>query len=431
MLFPEFSRLTADQLAGADFISSRPVTMLADIPGLGKTAQAIHAFDMAGCRRGLVICPSVLCENWRREFMAWSFVGYPLQIIRTGKDEVMADGVVIVSYKLAAVPRIRRLLNKRGGDWLFVDEAHRLKSVKSEQSKAVLLANGVAWNFRRMTWLTGTPAPNDGTEFYTFLKASGAWRGNRSALISAFFEEVKGEYGCKIVGNSDVEGFKKLLAPVYLRRTKIEGLPPLVTDTIFVDGAAGGMAALAECLTPEVRSGIERALEADEWQFFDTPHIASIRRLTGVAKSSATASLIEHELADGEDCIIVFAQHSDVIAAIAERLSKAGVTFGVIEGATSGKARQRAIDEFQAGRLQVIICQLQAASEGITLTRSARVILAEYDWTPARNEQAIKRAQRRGQMRDVRASYVLLSQSLDEQVLKTLARKTAQLAEIV
>lgn len=419
-------KLTDDQVIGAHFLASRPCAMLADAPGVGKTAQLVHAFDVAGARRGCIVCPPILRENISREFETWGLFGEPVHIIRSGKDEIPRNGIIAVSYNLASNPDIQKKLLKRGGELLACDEAHALKEPGAKRTKALLSAKGIARGYDRMAWLTGTPAPNNASEFYTFAKAAGVWHGNQSAFISEFCTTIHTPFGDKITGNRNPEGLKALLAPVMLRRTVIEGLPPLRLATLPVEGDTR---ALNNAMDIETRQAIEAAAAAEDFSFLETPFIATIRRLAGIAKAASVAEMAKHELENGEPKIVLFAYHKDVIATLAAALSEYNP--GILDGATPEKQRQRRIDDFQQGGVsRVIICQTQSASEGLTFTAAKRIIIAEPSWTPKDNEQMIRRVYRRGQKHPVRASMATLAGSIDDQIVRANERKIKSLSEI-
>lgn len=417
-------QLTPEQVEGAQFIASRPVSMLADRPGLGKTAQLVYACDLLDARRAIVICPPILRENIEREFEKWSPWGHRVTIIRSGKDKLPDSGIVAVSYNLAV--SMAPALKEYRADLLACDEAHALKEPSAARTKAVLGARGIAHSVGRMVWMTGTPAPNHSGELYTFAKACGAWFGNHSAFISAYCNTVSTPYGPKILGNRNVAGLKQMLAPYMIRRTKIEGLPSLRLDTI---AAPGDMRAVEAALDQETRDTILSAVETGDYSFSTTPFVSTVRRLAGLAKAPAVAERIEAELTGGEQQIVVFAYHTAVIDIIRNTCAKYGCA--VLDGRTPARDRQAHIDAFQAGAARVLICQTQSASEGLTLTAASRVIIAEPSWTPKDNEQMIARCWRRGQLLQVRASFCALPGSIDDTITRALERKARMLAEIL
>lgn len=427
VIYPNFLKLTAEQHDGAHFISKRTVSLLADEPGVGKTAQLAQAFDISGATTGTIICPPILRRNVERELEMWSLFDRPVTKITSGKDPIPKDGIIAVSYNLVTNPDIQKALYKRGGDILACDEAHALKEPGAKRTKAVLSSKGIARSHGRMIWMTGTPAPNDASEFYTFAKAAGVWHGNQSAFISEFCSTINTPYGPKITGNRNPEGLRQLLAPVMLRRAlKLD--VPLRLNTFPVEGDTR---ALNAAMDIETREAIKAAAEVGDFSFLETPAIASIRRLAGIAKAASVAELVKYELDNGEPKIVVFAFHKDVIHTLRVAFSQAGYYGAVLDGRTRERDRQPIIDAFQEDpKARVLICQTQSAKEGLTFTAAKRIILAEPAWTPADNEQMIRRVYRRGQKHPVRASMATLAGSIDDQIVRANERKIKSLAEI-
>jgi SWI/SNF-related matrix-associated actin-dependent regulator 1 of chromatin subfamily A len=103
-----------------------------------------------------------------------------------------------------------------------------------------------------------------------------------------------------------------------------------------------------------------------------------------------------------------------------------------IDGRTPDATRENAVRSFQsAPHVRVFVGQLHSASTAITLTASRNVLMAEADWTPGINDQAIRRAYRIGQRNAVNARFVALEGTMDAQIMKTLARKTADNAALM
>lgn len=420
--------LTPDQRAGADFIASRPVSYLADRPGLGKTAQLVHAVDMLRPKRALVICPPILRDNIAREFERWSMFDEPVTVIRSGKDKLPASGVVAVSYNLATDKRAEFF--EWRPDFVACDEAHALKQPAAERTKAILRnKNRITAHADCMLWMSGTPAPNHIGEFYTFARAAGVWTATREAFESTFCQTVETPFGLKIVGNKNVPMLKELLAKVLIRRTVINGLPPLRCTSLPVPG---DLRALNSEMDDTTRRALEDAARAGDWQFLDTPFIATVRRLAGIAKAPAIADLVMAELDAGEPKCLVFAQHTAVIDCIRDALAKRGIEAPVLDGRTPAGKRQAIIDAFERDPARrVNIWQTQSASEGLTAVAGRRVIIAEPAWTPKDNSQMIARVWRKGQTREVVASMCTLAGSIDDTIIRALERKNRLLAEVL
>jgi SNF2 family DNA or RNA helicase len=120
---------------------------------------------------------------------------------------------------------------------------------------------------------------------------------------------------------------------------------------------------------------------------------------------------------------VVFGWHVSVLELVKDRLTEAKYKVGLIHGGISEKERTSAIERFQGGELDAIICNIQSGGEGITLTRGARLFMLESGWTPKDNSQPIKRIHRIGQDRPTQAEFVILSGSFDERIVAIVQRK--------
>ncbi|MCU1513765.1 MAG: helicase, partial [Microbacteriaceae bacterium] len=96
--------------------------LLADEPGLGKTAQALLAAQVSGSYPLLVVVPSVVKMNWAREVELWTPNRTATVIHGSGENlDAFAD-VVIVNYDV--LDRHIGWLGTLGFKGMVVDEAH-------------------------------------------------------------------------------------------------------------------------------------------------------------------------------------------------------------------------------------------------------------------------------------------------------------------
>jgi SWI/SNF-related matrix-associated actin-dependent regulator 1 of chromatin subfamily A len=411
------------QNAGAEFLSTRDRAMLADGMGLGKTVQAIRACDDVAARRVVVICPAIVRTNWQREFERWS--NFP-------NRELFIESYDRIAKKTDAYECVELMKP----DVLILDEAHYCKSRTAKRTKALYgqwcKGDGLVAKARRVWLLTGTPAPNDVSELYTHLKA--LWPdllpppGTFDAFIRAYTHFDATPFGIKILGNKNIKELRAKLAPVMLRRKAEEVLKDLPAIT-WSDVAIEAEAIKIDERQPEVAELVE-ALKNDK-PLPESTAMASIRRLTGMAKAAAVGRMLADELeADAYPKVIVFAHHKDVIKELAAQLGQYMPL--VVTGETSPKLRQEAIDAFQTVPAhRVFIGNIQACSTGITLTAANQVVFAEASWTPSDNAQAAKRAHRIGQTRPVFVRMIGLAGSIDEAVTRVLARKSRQISELL
>lgn len=419
--------LTPDQRAGAEFLASSTVAMLADVPGLGKTAQVIRACDMLSVRSATILVPNrTLALNFQMEFAKWSLWGTEAVVLQSGKDEVPADGVLLVTYALASRPEVAKRLARRRVDVLVCDEAHALKERGSQRTKTTLRKTGLLGNAARTWLMTGTPAPNHAGELYVFAKITGAWQGSYGAFIERFCILNEGAFGIQVIGSKNHDELKALLAPHYLRRDQVEGRPPLTIDQRYVEAARD--ADPYEKLAPADLESVKLAIETGNWSLADIPAVATVRRLVGLAKADGVAELANAELDGGFRKLLVFAWHSDVI----DRLQSQIPGSVVFDGRTPQRERETIYRLFQQDdSLRCIVAQMTAAGTGLTLTAANRVIIAEPAWTPDVNDQAIARAWRKGQASPVLASFVGLKGSLDQRITAALHRKSEDVARFI
>lgn len=423
---PQLS-LTADQVEGASFLARSSVAMLADVPGLGKTAQVVRACDMLGIRSATVLVPNqTLAVNFAAEFEKWTLYGHDTHILRRGADEVPTYGILFTTYALASRPEVSRKLIRRKTDVLICDEAHLLKERDSQRTKVALRKTGLLGATKKAWLLTGTPAPNHAGELYVFAKITGAWPHSYGAFVDRFCITNENAFGIQIVGSKNHAELKALLAPFYKRRDKVEGRPPLTIDTRYVSASAS--IDPYEKLAPADLESVKLAIETGNWSLADIPAVATVRRAVGLAKADGVAELVNAERDGGFQKQLVFAWHSDVI----DRLNALIPGSVVFDGRTS-QGRKEEIDAAMKrdDGPPVVIAQLAAGGVGYTWTNYPRVIIAEPAWTPDVNDQAIARAWRKGQVSPVLASFVALKGSLDQRITAALHRKSEDVARFI
>lgn len=418
------------QAEGRDFLAARPRALLADGMGLGKTPQAIRACDEVGARRVAVICPAIARINWRREFDQWGWI--------VGRQ------VFIESYdKVAKKTDAYEAIKAMRPDVLILDEAHYLKSRTAKRTKAIYgqwgRGDGLIAHAERVWLLTGTPAPNDVSELYSHLKALWPERLPAPGSFEIFIKEYcyfdSTPFGIKILGNKNVKELRSRLAPIMLRRKAedvLKDLPPISWRDVAIE-AEQAWAELKHARQLESLPEVAEVLEAikNDKPLPDSVAMASVRRLTGMAKVQAVGKLLVEELDDkAYDKVIVFAHHKDVISDLAHLLNRFGAV--TITGETPPAARQSAIDRFQSDpTCRVFIGNIQACSTAVTLHAANQVVFVEASWTPSDNAQAAKRAHRIGQTRPVLVRMFGLAGSIDEAVTRVLARKSRMISELL
>lgn len=416
---------------------------LHDEMGVGKTAQVIRAVNMIDARRGLIIAPAMLRENWLAEFRKFSHVGYRVAKGRDIHDFVAwARGrfhILVTSYELAT--RWANSIYNSGEplDFAALDEAHFLKNSGTARSKAIL-GPGMDGDDGAITWanqvwhVTGTPMANDPLDCFTFLRFCRATTLGKEPFIRRYFHQHRTAYGARHqVRPEALEELRYLISNNAIRRTKKDvglQLPPIFLTTMYVDGDTDEIRAMLGQY-PGLEQAIVDAIEQGGLSFLDAQHIATLRRLVGEAKAVPYSHILHEELEASDDKRVVYGAHRMSLRTVRDYLVRKGLGAVLIDGDTPMRDRDVYVQMFQEDpRCRVFLGNIKAAGTGITLTAACEIDMLESDWTPAGNVQAIMRVHRIGQTRNVRARFITLARSLDEVINRVVSEKTGAIAEI-
>lgn len=393
------------QEEGVRFLLAQQRAYLADVMGLGKSAQAVVAAKEAG-GDVLIVCPASVVPHWRAEWRKW------------GPATGQRVRVVSYAWMVRNNPRVATGV-------LVADEAHYCKNVSAQRTRIVLRT---ARHAGRAFLLSGTPMPNAPHELWAPIRA--LWPEHRQGCtrkwewIDKFCETHFDGFADKIVGAKNVGLLRETVGRFMLRRSLEDvgfQLPPLRMDlTRLEDGGRLQDAIDAHFADREVPSNVAGDL-----------YLSTLRRVLGAAKAPAIAKVILEELREhAYDSIVVLYHHHDVGRNIRALFTSAGHAVVGFSGSSTAGQRQEAIRAFQAGEADIFLAQQTSAGTGIELTRSHEIVLVEPDWTPAINWQAIKRIHRIGQDKPCRARIFAMSGTLDEAIMATVARKTDTLVAL-
>ncbi len=426
--------------------------LLADEPGLGKTAQALLAAEAAGAYPLLVVVPNVVKTNWAREVGLWT-PSRTVTVVHGDGDNI--DGfsdIVVVNYEV--LDRHVGWLGRLGFRGMVVDEAHFIKNKGSQRSRHVL---EVSERIRSRTVrpllmaLTGTPLINDIEDFLAIWQFLG-WIGEDDpgpSLMAALEEN----------GLTPVDpGFypaarQAVIEQGIVRRRKVDVAADIPARRIAdlpveLDGALGRSirdaervlarrlvkryeSALAARTSGIVVAGIDHDLvrRVAGWERQDAKesgteeNVFSMMRRIGQAKAVLAADYAA-QLARNVGKVVFFAKHVDVMDAAEQTFAQRGIGYCSIRGDQTSKARQKAIDAFvHDPDVAVAVCSLTAAGVGLNLQVASNVVLAELSWTDAEQTQAIDRVHRIGQDQPVTAWRIIAAQTIDARVAELIDDK--------
>jgi hypothetical protein len=426
--------------------------LLADEPGLGKTAQALLAAEATQAYPLLVVVPNVVKTNWAREAGLWT-PRHPATVIHG--DGHTIDGfadIVIVNYEV--LDRHVGWLGDFGFRGMVVDEAHFIKNKSSQRSRhALQLSERIRARTPRalLMALTGTPLINDIEDFRAIWQFLG-WiddKSPRAQLMDALEQTglTPADFGFYPAARTAV------IDQGIVRRRKVDVASDIPARRIAdlpveLDGEVGRSireservlarrlvsryeSALAARTSGVVVDGIDHELvrRVATWEREDTDttktdeNVFTMMRRIGQAKAGLAADYAA-QLAHSVGKVVFFAKHIDVMDVAEETFARRGIRYSSIRGDQTPKARQKNIDAFvNDPEVAVVVCSLSAAGVGLNLQVSSNVVLAELSWTDAEQTQAIDRVHRIGQAEPVTAWRIIAAQTIDTKIAELIDSK--------
>jgi len=427
------------QKATLDYLLERKGGINGDQPGLGKTPTSIAYCNEREAQRVLVIVPASVRIQWGEQIKKFSTIpNVKVSVMLKVKDGIHPTAhYQVISYDAARNPAIIRAISKYRWNVMICDEAHKMKNIDTLTTRAVLGNNkgeyhhgdikikAIAGYCDEHLALTGTLLLNRPSECYVLFRFFD-WeaidfiseqkfkdRYNRQADLTT----IEGKRFKLESTSLEHELQNRLRVNVLARHEKKDVLkfmkPPRYS--------------IVRC---EENSTVKSALDAegmldiplDEIQttkdFEILGHIAAVRRLMGMALAPQIADYARDFLEGSDEKLVIFGWHIDVLSIFEAELSKFGTVR--VDGGKSPAARQKAVDDFiNDDNVRVFLGNIQSAGTGLDGLQKvcSRCYLAEPDWVPAQNEQAVSRLDRFGQLSVVNAEIFVAPGSISEKIL--------------
>jgi len=413
--------------------------------GTGKSLTAIavtgRLYLDEKISRVLIVAPLSILGVWQAEFEKFADFPHILAILdgerRKKLDKLRhlnsaeALSVCVVNYESAKI--LEPEIAAWKPDLIICDEAHKIKSYKTETSKAMHRL-GARANYRLI--LTGTLVTNHAEDVFSPYKFM-----NPAIFGTSYFSWRNRYFDAYGYGNYQYR-LKKSMEPEFLRKvhsaafkaTKAECLDlPETTDIIrYVE-----LEKPAARLYRELSKDCYAELESGEISATNIlTKILRLSQLTGgfitndegkntsvsKAKLYALSDIIEGLIEEGKKAVVI-AKFTPEIAAIRRMLIKMGIGFVCVDGSTKDRAKE--VKHFQEKtNVSVFIGQIACASLGITLTAASDLIFYSFDYSTANHSQARSRIHRNGQTEKCNYYYLLCKDTIDEKILKSLRDKS-------
>lgn len=439
---PPWEDLFPFQKAGVAYKMDRDNTLIADQPGLGKTAQAIVIANELAAERVLVVAPASVRLQWRDMFYRWIWprnhhtgTKCPVcNVILSSKDLIYKGPKphwTILSYDLIVRSRVvYETLLKKHFDMIIFDEIHYLKTYEAQRTRALFGTGnweGIAQNADTLLGLTGTPLPNRPRECYAVARNFN-WESIDLLSEDKFrakynpSRKMPSGYVLEQVGRLP-ELQNRLRCNFMVRRMKrdvMHQLPEVQYELTFIEPNAGVKAALRE----------ESMLDIDPMDLksedMDTQGaLATVRREMGEAKVPLVVEHVSRLLNGGVDKLVVFTWHRTVLAMLNEELAPFGVV-SVPGGSTATQKHERKRQFIQDPNTRIFMGNILACGTGTDGLQEvcSMAVFAEASWVPGDNDQAVDRLWRIGQQRNVLAQFLVAPGGLDAKVLGSALEKT-------
>ncbi|KAG9246294.1 SWI/SNF family of DNA-dependent ATPase [Calycina marina] len=424
--------------------------ILADEMGLGKTLQTIsflgylrHIMGITGPH--LVVVPKSTLDNWAREFAKWT-PEVNILVLQGAKDEraqLIQDRLIdeqfdvcITSYEM--ILREKSHLKKFAWEYIIIDEAHRIKNEESSLAQVIRV-----FNSRNRLLITGTPLQNNLHELW--------------ALLNFLLPDVFGDadaFDQWFSGQGEdqdtvVQQLHRILRPFLLRRVKADvekSLLPkkeinlyigmsdmqvkwykkiLEKDIDAVNGAGGKRESKTRllnivmqlrkcCNHPYLFEGAEPGppYTTDEHIIYNAGKMAMLDRLLVRLKRQGSR-------------VLIFSQMSRLLDILEDYCVFRDFKYCRIDGGTAHEDRIAAIDDYNKPDSEkfVFLLTTRAGGLGINLTSADIVVLYDSDWNPQADLQAMDRAHRIGQTKQVVVYRFVTENAIEEKVLERAAQK--------
>ena len=462
--------------------------ILADEMGLGKTLQTIALLwtllkqnpvyeDPPVIRKGLIVCPVTLINNWRKEFRKWlpnDQVG--VYVFDDNKKRIrdFTKGkqyhVMIIGYeKLRTVAE--ELKAGDGIDIIIADEGHRLKTAKNKSAQAIK-----SLNTARRVILSGTPIQNDLSEFFMMVDfVNPDVLGTFSSFTKKFEAPIiKSRQPGALVkdvdeGKGKSEDLASMTGKFILRRTAeilSKYLPPKTEYVLLCRPTSAQVSVYQHVLTsPAFQAALgnsESSLQLItvlkkvcnspsllSGKVFSDPSI-SVSPLTASLLASIPAHLLRNNSGSTKirvldqllhtlrttthEKVILVSNYTQTLDLLQTLLTSLAHPYLRLDGSTPSTKRQELVDEFNrspASQCFAFLLSAKSGGVGLNLIGASRLVLFDVDWNPATDLQAMARIHRDGQKRPCFIYRFVMAGGLDEKIWQRQVTKLGLASNIM
>ncbi|MFV0445664.1 MAG: SNF2-related protein [Planctomycetaceae bacterium] len=413
---------------------------LADDMGLGKTVQLLALLQdrkstMKEQRPSLIVVPKSLMFNWAQEIQKFTPALSHIEYTGLERHSLRADftrkDIIITTY--GTLRRDISDLQSVEFDYAVLDEAQTIKNASSQVAKACRLLKA-----QHRLALSGTPIENHLGDLWSIFEFLNPGMLGRSSAFKMSTSSTAEPEARQVLARG--------LRPFVLRRTKGQvatELPERMEETIYCK-----MGVRQRKLYNDLRDHYRQSLLGIvKEQGMGKSKMHVLEALLRLRQAACHPALLQEgdgdeafakldylcpqleELIDEGHKSLVFSQFTSMLAIVRKHLDARGIRYAYLDGKT--KARKQVVDQFQNDPdCPVFLISLKAGGLGLNLTAAEYVFLLDPWWNPAVEAQAIDRAHRVGQTRQVFAYRLICRDTVEEKILE-LQTKKRELADAI
>ncbi len=434
------------QREGVLFAASAGRSLIADDMGLGKTIQAIAAAEvMAHCfgvEKALIVCPSSLKFQWKREIEC--FTKRTAKIIQgpllKRQRQYPEDGLFkIVNYDV--IHRDLAVITKWSPELIILDEAQRIKNWKTRMARCVKQLKSPY-----TIVLTGTPLENRLEEIHSIVAFID--RHHFGHLFRFLHRHQQIDDSGKVIGYKDLHRLGESLQSIMIRRRRhevLKELPPRIQKNYFVpltkeqweihDENREIVARLASkwrryhFLSEEDQKRLMRCLQTMR-MVCDNTYLIDQGMRHGQKVHELEIQLKEI-LEDPKVKVVIFSQWLRMMELVILKLKANGWGHVFLNGNVPSHKRGDLIKTFHDDPSCRIFLSTETGSTGLNLQNARVVINVDMPWNPAVLEQRISRVHRLGQTSPVRIINFIAENGIEHGMLGLLKFKQSMFSGVI
>ena len=409
------------QKTGSSWLQEGHERILADDMGLGKSLQTINAlldkFYKLEIKNFIIVCPSTLIENWKREFIKWTpqlnvyyFKANQFNDKNEFYKKIKKSNGVVINYEQLSNFNSFFDLSEINFDIVIADEAHRLRKMTSNNHK----------NFSKIksksTWLvTGTPFERNREDIEGILK-----------ILNPANASIYNSRTPDFILRAGLE--ERMLRR--LKKDVLNELPPVTKKIEILEMLADQKKEYNQCIKDLSKARSDKKIG----------YIPKLLSISTMSKNGSSAKInrameIIQVAKEEKRKVVVFSYFNKPLEIFDRILKKNNLKSALFTGSIENSKRSEIIKIFQnTSKLDILLCNGRIAGEGITLTKASIVIFINEAWNPSSNRQAEDRVNRIGQEQNVNIYYLRCADTIDEDldsILKIKGKDELEFLKVV